>query len=71
MEFENFADRVGEMEFVKLMLAKSPVLKKVRIIHNDIFANDEELEILRTLSGSLRVSQVAEIIVVRNLYLEN
>ncbi|GJY16812.1 F-box/FBD/LRR-repeat protein-like protein [Tanacetum coccineum] len=30
LEFGNFAYRVGEMELVKLMLANSPVLKKVR-----------------------------------------
>ena len=71
LEFENFVDWVGDMEFVKLMLAKSHVLKKMRIIHNGRFTKDEELEILRTLSGFQRVSPVVEKIVAHNLYLEN
>lgn len=65
LEIVGFAARKGEMEFVKLILAKSPVLVKVRIILKNKVTKDEELEIVRILLGSPRVSSLAEMFVDR------
>ncbi|KAI7754346.1 hypothetical protein M8C21_006034 [Ambrosia artemisiifolia] len=42
LEITNFSNMKPEMDFLKLVLAKSPMLKKVRIvINNDVSATDE------------------------------
>ncbi|XP_071734053.1 F-box/FBD/LRR-repeat protein At1g13570-like [Rutidosis leptorrhynchoides] len=51
------------LNFVKLILAKSPVLKKVRIFLDVYVDKDEELQILRVLLRSPRASPVVDIIV--------
>ncbi|XP_076908388.1 F-box/FBD/LRR-repeat protein At1g13570-like [Bidens hawaiensis] len=45
----NFSDAENELDFVKLVYAKSPVLKQVRIFLCDEFDEDEELEISKLL----------------------
>ncbi|GJR89138.1 hypothetical protein Tco_0213149 [Tanacetum coccineum] len=52
-----------EMEFVKLMLAKSPVLKKARIILSTEVTKDEGSHMCKMLLDSPRASQMADIIV--------
>nr|XP_043639682.1 F-box/FBD/LRR-repeat protein At1g13570-like [Erigeron canadensis] len=66
-EFEivDFINLELEMEFVKLILAKSPVLKKVRITLDDEVTKEEEMFILRILLRCPNVSPVVEIIVER------
>ncbi|KAJ0630049.1 putative F-box domain, FBD domain, leucine-rich repeat domain superfamily [Helianthus annuus] len=49
LEIQEFSNLPLEMEFVKLIMAKSPVLKKVRIVLRDNVSVDEELEMLRDL----------------------
>ncbi|KAK9051145.1 hypothetical protein SSX86_027771 [Deinandra increscens subsp. villosa] len=49
LEIERFSNLPLEMEFVKLIMAKAPVLKKVRIELDDYVSVDEELKILRDL----------------------
>ena len=51
------------MEFVKLMLAKSPVLKKARIILCRKVTKDEGSRMCNMLLGSPRASQMANVIV--------
>ncbi|MFS8028398.1 putative FBD domain-containing protein [Helianthus anomalus] len=46
LQIENYSNLPLEMEFVKLIMDKSPVLKKVRLKHRLILSVDEELEIL-------------------------
>ncbi|GJV93231.1 F-box/FBD/LRR-repeat protein-like protein [Tanacetum coccineum] len=65
LEIQGLAARNGEMEFVKVILAKSPVLMKARIILSKCITKDEELQIERLLLGSPRVSPLAELIVER------
>ena len=62
-EFRNFAECMGEMEFVKLLLAKSPVLKKARIILNRKVTKDKGSRMCKMLLGSPRASHMADIIV--------
>ena len=45
-QFKNLA---LELEFVKLIMAKSPMLKKARIELSDNVSNDEELKLLKDL----------------------
>ncbi|GJR19921.1 GPI-anchored protein LLG1-like protein [Tanacetum coccineum] len=53
----------SELNFVKLILAKSPVLKKVTIrLDYRKFEEDEELQILQVLLSSPRASPMVEII---------
>ncbi|KAJ0445105.1 putative F-box domain, FBD domain, F-box-like domain superfamily protein [Helianthus annuus] len=49
LEMYNYSNLPLEMEFVKLIMAKSPVLKKVQIELNDNVSVDEELKMLRDL----------------------
>ncbi|KAL4586525.1 hypothetical protein LXL04_011161 [Taraxacum kok-saghyz] len=49
LEIISFRDRALWMEFVKLIMAKSPVLKKTRIELNADFFVDEEVKMLRDL----------------------
>ena len=65
MEIVGFTSQEAEIEFVKLIFARSPVLMKVKMILNKKVTTDEELEIKRILSGSPRVSPLAEMIVER------
>nr|GEW90323.1 ARID DNA-binding domain-containing protein [Tanacetum cinerariifolium] len=54
----------SELNFVKLILAKSPVLKKVTIrLDYKKFDEDEELQILQVLLSSPRASPMVEIII--------
>ncbi|GJR69041.1 F-box/FBD/LRR-repeat protein-like protein [Tanacetum coccineum] len=54
----------SELNFVKLILAKPPVLKKVTIrLDYRKFGEDEELQILQVLLSSPRASPVVEIII--------
>ncbi|KAJ0683285.1 putative F-box domain, FBD domain, leucine-rich repeat domain superfamily [Helianthus annuus] len=64
---EDFSNLPLEMEFVKLIMAKSPVLKKVRIELNDNVSVDEELEMLRdlVLHPVPRASPFAKLAIVR------
>ncbi|XP_071695470.1 F-box/FBD/LRR-repeat protein At1g13570-like [Rutidosis leptorrhynchoides] len=52
-----------DLEFVKLILAISPMLKKVRITFQHIVNKDEKLDMLKDLSDTPRASQMAEIVV--------
>lgn len=64
LEIRNFIDLGVTMEFMKLILAKSPVLKKVIIIlDTDCVTKDKELKILKVLLACPCVSPLAEIIV--------
>lgn len=65
MEIEDFANLNPELEFVKLILTKAPVLKKLSIFLDEQVTNEEEMVILRTLLRSPRESRVVEIIVER------
>ena len=64
LEIEDFTSMEGEMEFVKLILAKSPVLKNVNITV-DGYLPDIELEVLSILLNSPRASPLVKIIVDR------
>ncbi|KAJ0683274.1 putative leucine-rich repeat domain superfamily [Helianthus annuus] len=46
LEMKTFNNLTLEMEFVKLIMDKSPLLKKVRLKHRLVLSVDEELEIL-------------------------
>ena len=65
LEIVGFTCQKAEIEFVKLIFAKSPVLMKVKMILNKKITTNEELEIKRILSGSPCVSPLAEMIVER------
>ncbi|GJZ40958.1 F-box/FBD/LRR-repeat protein-like protein [Tanacetum coccineum] len=59
-----FKNQGNELNFVKLVLAKSPVLKKVRIrIDYSEIDEDEELQIYQMLLSSPRASPVVDVIV--------
>ncbi|XP_071703202.1 F-box/FBD/LRR-repeat protein At1g13570-like [Rutidosis leptorrhynchoides] len=60
LEIDGFGNKKPYLEFVKLILAKSPVLKKLRLKVDD---NDEVLKLLEALLPFPRASQVVEIIV--------
>ncbi|MFS8028405.1 putative FBD domain-containing protein [Helianthus anomalus] len=63
----NFRNLPLEMEFVKLIMAKSPVLKKVRILLNGNVSVDEELKMLREMVSNPmpRASSSAKLTIVR------
>ncbi|KAJ0445088.1 putative FBD domain-containing protein [Helianthus annuus] len=63
----NFSNLPLEMEFVRLIMAKSPVLKKVRIELNGNVSVDEELKMLRELVSNPipRASPSAKLTIVR------
>ncbi|GJT34448.1 F-box/FBD/LRR-repeat protein [Tanacetum coccineum] len=66
LEIVDFSNAEGEMEFVELILAKSPVLENVIIVaHKYDVTEDEKLEISKTLLQSKRASPSANIIVER------
>lgn len=62
---DGFIDFKLHLEFVKYILAKSPVLQKVRIWLHDVVTKDEETNISRILFHSQRASPAAEIIIGR------
>ncbi|KAJ0714021.1 putative FBD domain, leucine-rich repeat domain superfamily, F-box-like domain superfamily [Helianthus annuus] len=64
-EIRNFSDAENELDFVRLILAKSPVLKKVTVSPYYNFDKDEEPQISEILFGSPCASPVVEIIVGR------
>ncbi|GKE59692.1 hypothetical protein Tco_1498877, partial [Tanacetum coccineum] len=66
LKISRFNNLVGESRFVKLILAKSPVLKKV-ILEVWFRDADRHLEILRPLLQSPRASPAAEIIVMHSI----
>lgn len=63
VEIINFYKRENELDFVKLILAKSPVLKKVEIYLENYVDKDEELEILEILSQSPHPLPLVETII--------
>ncbi|XP_076946191.1 F-box/FBD/LRR-repeat protein At1g13570-like [Bidens hawaiensis] len=66
LEIRKFSNSPLEMEFVKLMMAKSPELEKVRIVLDSNVSVDEELKILRdfVLLSSPRASPSAKLTIV-------
>ncbi|KAJ0549107.1 putative F-box domain, FBD domain, leucine-rich repeat domain superfamily [Helianthus annuus] len=60
LEILHFSDADNELDFVKLILAKSPVLKKVRILLWDEIDEDERLRISQILLRSPCVSPVVK-----------
>ncbi|GJV96482.1 F-box/FBD/LRR-repeat protein-like protein [Tanacetum coccineum] len=70
LEIRDFANLIHEMKFVKLILDRAPMLKKVRIFQrysSNRIKRDKELKIVRNvLRSSPRVSPLAEIIVQRD-----
>ncbi|KAI3763939.1 hypothetical protein L2E82_13937 [Cichorium intybus] len=67
LEITSFHNYASEMEFVKLIMAKSPVLKKARIELNFDVSVDEEVKMLRDLVRLpfLRASPSANFIIER------
>ncbi|KAK1429030.1 hypothetical protein QVD17_11229 [Tagetes erecta] len=63
LEITNLVYRNLELDFVKLVLAKSPVLKKVRIFLNNEVTEDEALDVLGTLKQTPHASPSVEVIV--------
>ncbi|KAM0045035.1 putative FBD domain, leucine-rich repeat domain superfamily [Helianthus debilis subsp. tardiflorus] len=61
LEILHFSDALNELDFVKLILAKSPVLKKARILMWDEIDKDENLRILNILLSSPCASPVVKI----------
>ncbi|XP_071695472.1 F-box/FBD/LRR-repeat protein At1g13570-like [Rutidosis leptorrhynchoides] len=49
LEIENLGSKKVELQFVKLMLLMSPVLKTLKIFLNEEVAEDKELEVLNIL----------------------
>ncbi|GJR27359.1 F-box/FBD/LRR-repeat protein-like protein [Tanacetum coccineum] len=66
LEIDKCASLKHEMEFVKCILAKSPVLKKVNIVLDFAVAKKEELKMLRIISRSPRASPEVDINVERS-----
>lgn len=63
LEIENFWKmKKPALNFVKLILAKSPRLKKVTIFLHSNVSTDKELHMLKTFISSPRASPVVEII---------
>ncbi|KAK1429024.1 hypothetical protein QVD17_11223 [Tagetes erecta] len=63
LEILQFSNGEIEMDLVKLILAKSPVLKKARIFVSDTLGKDEELHISKILLSSPCASPMRKIIV--------
>ncbi|XP_071696361.1 F-box/FBD/LRR-repeat protein At1g13570-like [Rutidosis leptorrhynchoides] len=61
LEIEDLCNLKIELDFVKLMLVKSPVLKTLRIFLFRSVTKDEELEILNVLLSCPRASPLVEI----------
>ncbi|XP_071695394.1 F-box/FBD/LRR-repeat protein At1g13570-like [Rutidosis leptorrhynchoides] len=67
MEIVDYCNMKIEMEFVKLMLVKSPVLKTLRIFLDKNVGEDEDLEILKILLSCPRASPLVQIILHRHV----
>ncbi|KAJ0445103.1 putative F-box domain, FBD domain, leucine-rich repeat domain superfamily [Helianthus annuus] len=67
LEIANFSNLPLEMKFVKLIMAKSPLLKNVKIKLNDNVSVDEEMKMLKDMLRLpiLRASPCAELIIDR------
>ncbi|GJT05403.1 hypothetical protein Tco_0839865 [Tanacetum coccineum] len=63
LDIREFSTVLCVMEFMKLILAKYPVLKKVHLVLESSVTKDKDLEISRILTSFPRVSPLAEIIV--------
>ncbi|KAJ0641810.1 putative F-box domain, FBD domain, leucine-rich repeat domain superfamily [Helianthus annuus] len=61
LEILHFSDADNELDFVKLILAKSPVLKKVRILLWDQFDKDERLRISQMFLRSPCASPIVKL----------
>lgn len=61
MEITNFRNKKPEMDFVKLILSKSPMLKTVRIVIDHKVSVSDELKMLRDLLWIPRASTEAQI----------
>ncbi|KAJ0730239.1 putative FBD domain, leucine-rich repeat domain superfamily, F-box-like domain superfamily [Helianthus annuus] len=61
LEILHFSDALNELDFVKLILAKSPVLKKARILMWDEIDKDEKLRISNILLSSPCASPVVKL----------
>ena len=62
LEIRNFLSRKARFDFVKLILARSPVLKKVTIFPHYSYG-DEKFQISEILLGYSRASPEVQIIV--------
>ncbi|KAI3719917.1 hypothetical protein L6452_20823 [Arctium lappa] len=65
MEITNISNMKPEMDFVKLILAKSPMLKKVGMVIDNQVAVSSEVKMLRDLLQYQRASTKAEIVFTR------
>ena len=63
LEIRNSGNLKHELDFVKIILAESPVLKKVRIFLNNKVAKDEDLKMCKVLLHSTHASPQVKIIV--------
>ncbi|XP_076882875.1 F-box/FBD/LRR-repeat protein At1g13570-like [Bidens hawaiensis] len=63
LEIVNMIYRDVELDFVKLILAKSPALKKVRILLYNEVAKDEELQISEIFKQCSHASSVVDVVV--------
>ncbi|XP_071694168.1 F-box/FBD/LRR-repeat protein At1g13570-like [Rutidosis leptorrhynchoides] len=70
LEIENLGTQKPELEFVKFMLVKSPVLKTLRISLNYKVAEDKELEMLNILLSCPHASPVVEITLHRDFRMQ-
>ncbi|XP_021971138.1 uncharacterized protein LOC110866143 [Helianthus annuus] len=61
LEILQFGDADNELDFVKFILAKSPILKKVRILLWDEIDEDEKLQISKIVRSSPRASFVVKL----------
>ncbi|XP_071696079.1 F-box/FBD/LRR-repeat protein At1g13570-like [Rutidosis leptorrhynchoides] len=61
LEIEEICYRKPELELVKFMLMKSPLLKTLKIIPNQLIREDEELEMLNIFRSCPRASPMVEI----------
>ncbi|KAF5797427.1 putative F-box domain, FBD domain, F-box-like domain superfamily protein [Helianthus annuus] len=61
LEILQFSDADNEMDFVKFILAKSPTLKKVRILLWDEIDENEKLQISKILRSSPCASRVVKL----------
>ncbi|XP_071696218.1 F-box/FBD/LRR-repeat protein At1g13570-like [Rutidosis leptorrhynchoides] len=67
LEIENLDNKKLELEFLKLMLVKTPVLKTLRIFLHEQVAEDEELDMSNLLRSCAPASPVVEISLHRNV----
>lgn len=61
LEIRNFSNRKPEMDFVKLILAKSSMLKTIRIEIDNQISVDDEVNMLRDLLWHPHASTIAQI----------